>query len=89
MKDNLVLYRDIFDEGLITFCINNLSPYAKIVLGVFIDTDGKVKVDQKQYAYLVQLYLEVGSQTNGEFNGILDFDVGTHPTTNSETDTLM
>lgn len=88
--DNEINYRDIHDDGLISFCTSNLTPNALIVLGVFIDTDGTIKVDTKQYAYLIQLYLEIGAQTGGKFNGQLDFNLGGLSAHDSaETDMLM
>lgn len=90
MPNNEINYRDLSDDGLISFCTNNLTPNALVVLGVFIDTDGTIKVDTDQYAYLVQLYLEIGAQTGGKFNGQLDFNVGGPSTyTNVKTDRLM
>jgi len=73
---NEINYRDIHDDGLISFCTKNLTPNALIVLGVFVDTDGAVKVATDQYSYLITLYLEIGAQTGGNFNGQLDFDLG-------------
>jgi hypothetical protein len=89
MPNNEIKYRDLEDDGLISFCTNNLSPNALVVLGVFIDTDGTVKVDAEQYTYLVTLYLEVGAQTGGKFEGVLDFTVDDTYSTQAKTDTLM
>jgi hypothetical protein len=87
--DSEILYRDLHDNGLISFCKNNLAPNAVYVLGVFVDTDGIVKVDTKQYPYLVQLYLELGAQTCGKFNGKLDFNLGDMVSPEAETGILM
>ncbi len=92
MNKDEIKYHDVLDAGLISFCKNNLSPNALVILGVFIDSDGTVKVDTEQYAYLVQLYLEIGARTGGEFNGVLDFDLGDGPSAirpGAETDTLL
>jgi hypothetical protein len=90
MPKDEINYRDLHDDGLISFCTNNLTPNALMVLGVFVDTDG-MKVASDQYAYLIQLYLEIGAQTGGKFNGMLDFDLGDGLSTpkNAETDRLM
>ena len=72
--DNEIIYRDIEDDGLISFCQKNLTHRAKVFLGVIEDTDGTTKVSKENYPYLVQMYLEVGAVSSGEFNGMLDIE---------------
>jgi len=72
--DNEIIYRDIEDDGLISFCRKNLTHRAKEFLGVIEDTDGTTKVSKENYPYLVQMYLEVGAVSSGEFNGMLDIE---------------
>lgn len=64
-----ITYRDITDEGLISFCHNNLTDGAKYILGVFQDVDGVTKVNKEHYVMLIQLYFEVGAISEGEFDG--------------------
>jgi len=71
---NEILYRDLTDEGLISFCHNNLTHRAQVHLGVIVDTDGSTKVVNENYPYLVQLYLEVGAASIGSFEGTLDIE---------------
>jgi hypothetical protein len=72
--DNEIIYRDIEDDGLISFCQKNLTHRAKEFLGVIEDTDGTTKVAKENYPYLVQMYLEVGAVSSGDFNGMLDIE---------------
>jgi len=71
---NEIIYRDIEDDKLISFCKNNLTHRAKVFLGVIEDTDGTTKVAKENYPYLIQMYLEVGAVSSGEFNGKLDIE---------------
>ena len=82
MNANIV-YRDIDDKELISFCMNNITENVKLILGVFVDTDGKVKVAKESYPDLVKLYLEAGAMTNGVFDILIDADFP------AQTDTLM
>ena len=74
MIENIV-YRDIDDKSLISFCLNNLTNRAKFVLGIFVDTDGVVKIEKERYPELVAFYLEAGAVSNGKFNLKLDFEL--------------
>jgi len=74
MSNSTITYRDITDDGLISFCQKNLTHRAKEFLGVIEDTDGTTKVSKENYPYLIQMYLEVGAASSGEFNGMLDIE---------------
>ena len=76
-----IIYRDVNDNSLVKFCENNLTDNARIVIGVFQDTDGVWKVDSSNYAYLVKCYFEAQIVTKGQMNGKLDFIM--RPSTNS------
>ena len=70
---NDITYRDIEDDALISFCENNLTDNACLVIGVFLDTDGVWKVESANYAYLVKCFFEAQILTKGQLNGKVDF----------------
>ena len=73
MPANSISYRDIEDQSLIDFCENNLTDNARLVIGVFRDTDGVWKVDGVNYAYLVKCFFEAQIVSKGKLNGKVDF----------------
>lgn len=72
---NTITYRDIDEERLVDFCENNLTDNARLVIGVFIDTDGVWKVDDTNYAYLVKCYFEAQIISKGKLDGKVDFQM--------------
>jgi hypothetical protein len=77
---NTIVYKDIKDSGLSLFCKNNLSENAKFLFGVFIDTDGTVKIEKKNYTTIVDIYLKIGATSAGKFDGILDIELKNNTT---------
>ena len=73
--DHNITYRDIDEERLVSFCENNLTDNACLVIGVFRDTDGVWKVDNTNYAYLVKCYFEAQIVSKGKLNGKVDFEI--------------
>jgi hypothetical protein len=73
MQANSITYRDIDEADLIKFCENNLTDNARLVIGVFLDTDGVWKVDGSNYAYLVKCFFEAQMISKGKLNGKVDF----------------
>jgi len=73
--DHNITYRDIDEERLVNFCENNLTDNARLVIGVFRDTDGVWKVDDNNYAYLVKCYFEAQIVSKGKLNGKVDFKI--------------
>ena len=71
--DIIITYRDIDEDRLVDFCENNLTDNARLVIGVFRDTDGVWKVDDDNYAYLVKCYFEAQIVSKGKLNGKVDF----------------
>lgn len=70
-----ITYRDIEENRLISFCENNLTDNARLIIGVFRDTDGVWKVDSNNYAYLVKCYFEAQIVSKGKLNGKVDFQM--------------
>ena len=79
--DHNITYRDINEESLVSFCENNLTDNACLVIGVFRDTDGIWKVDDANYAYLVKCYFEAQIVSKGKLNGKVDFKINTRTDT--------
>jgi hypothetical protein len=73
MPNRDIVYRDLEDKHLISFCENNMTENAYLVLGVFRDTDGKWKVENENYAYLVKVFFEAKIASGGMLNGKIDF----------------
>lgn len=80
---NTITYRDIDEDRLVNFCEDNLTDNARLVIGVFRDTDGVWKVDATNYAYLVKCYFEAQIVSRGKLNGKVDFEMG------PQTDTIQ
>lgn len=61
MADNaiIVTYIDIDDAELRKFAIDNTSRKAKEVLGIFMDTDGIVKMDAQFYEWFKSTFVAI------------------------------
>jgi len=73
--DDTITYRDVDEDSLVNFCENNLTDNARLVIGVFKDTDGVWKVDSSNYAYLVKCFFEAQIISKGKLNGRVDFQM--------------